>query len=285
MYNRLTYKKIFVDSKFRLPNSKSSSDFDIELNENFECPQGTKCWITEVSLPTSFKTTEVGFYENLYVMVFDGDTLVKNFKVWLGNKVYFAEQLAYDINEGLNNNTNDLYADGIFVYAYSSATRTVEYKIKDGLTYTFKFPTDEELQNYVGSLWDVGQTTYDSSNPISINYLLSNYVPTSPLTTFTSSYMNLVPFRSLMIHCPQLADHRYSSPSSYSSNIVKKVIIDAQLGGIVNEINSAFHEDFLDVSNKNLKKLSFRITDTNNKTMNLYNIDVQFSIVFSHPSY
>ena len=136
-----------------------------------------------MSLPTSFKTTEVGFYENLYVVVFVGDTLVKNFKVWRGNKVYFAEQLAYDINEGLNNNTNDLFADGIFVYAYSSATRTVEYKIKDELTHTFKFPTDEELQNYVGSLWDVGQTSYDSSNPVSIKYLLSNYVPTSPLTT------------------------------------------------------------------------------------------------------
>ena len=30
----LTYKKIFVDSKYRLPQSNSSSDFSIELNEN-----------------------------------------------------------------------------------------------------------------------------------------------------------------------------------------------------------------------------------------------------------
>jgi len=50
MSNKLTYKKVFVDSQYRLPQSKSSSDFVVELNENFECPAGTKCWITEVSL-------------------------------------------------------------------------------------------------------------------------------------------------------------------------------------------------------------------------------------------
>ena len=78
MSNKLTYKKVFVDSQYRLPQSKSSSDFVVELNKNFECPAGTKCWITEASLPTTWKTTENRFYEYLYVMVFDdSDVFVK----------------------------------------------------------------------------------------------------------------------------------------------------------------------------------------------------------------
>ena len=65
-------------------------------------PQGSKMWITEVSLPTSFKTTEVGFYEYLYVMIYDNtDTFVKNFMIYLGNRIYFAEQLAFDITKVL----------------------------------------------------------------------------------------------------------------------------------------------------------------------------------------
>jgi hypothetical protein len=101
-----------------------------------------------VSLPTTWKTTEVNFYECLYVMVFDNsDVFVKNFRVYLGNKIYFAEQLAFDIHEGLNNNTGDLSAGGIFNYAYSSATRTIEISIKDGLNYKVKIPTDTELSN------------------------------------------------------------------------------------------------------------------------------------------
>ena len=136
MSNKLTYKKVYVNSKFRLPQSRSSSDFVVDLQGNMEMPQGSKMWITEVSLPTSFKTTEIGFYEYLYVMIYDNtDTFVKNFKVYLGNKIYFASQLCFDINEELNSNTTDLSAGGIFNYAYDEATRTVEFSIKEGLNY------------------------------------------------------------------------------------------------------------------------------------------------------
>ena len=64
MNKSLTYKKVFVDSNYKLPQSRSSADFVIELNENMECPQGTKMYISEVSIPAVWKTTEVGFYEN-----------------------------------------------------------------------------------------------------------------------------------------------------------------------------------------------------------------------------
>jgi hypothetical protein len=202
MSNKLTYKKVFVDSQYRLPQSKSSSDFVKELEQNFECPAGTKCWITEVSLPTTWKTIENNFYEYLYVMIYDNsDVFVKKIRIYLGNKIYFASQLCFDINEGLNSNTTDLSAGGIFVYSYDEATtRTVEFKIKDGLNYKVKIPTDTELSNYVNGTWDSVSTPYDNRDPVSINYLLSNFVPTNGgLTSWTSSYLNLVPFRSVML--------------------------------------------------------------------------------------
>ena len=279
------YKKIFIDSKYRLPNSKSSSDFSIELNENMECPEGTRLHIVDISLPTSFKTTEVGFYEYMYVMIYDNtDTFVKNFRIYLGNKIYFSEQLCFDIHAGLNTNTEDLNAGGIFNYAYSSATRTVDFSIKDGLNYKVKIPTDEELSNYVNNQWDTNTANYDSNNPLSINYLLSNYIASSPLTVWTSSYLNLVPFRYLFISSSALSDYRYSAPNTYSSSIIKKVLISQQLGGIVNDAGSSLSEDYIDVSNRNLKKLDFRITDERGVVMNLYNINVQFALLLSNPS-
>ena len=287
MSNKLTYKKVYVNSKFRLPQSRSSSDFVIELQENMEMPQGSKMWITEVSLPTSFKTTEVGFYEYLYVMIYDNtDTFVKNFRVYLGNKIYFASQLCFDINEGLNNNTTDLSAGGIFVYAYDEATRTVAFSIKEGLNYKVKIPTDEELNNYVNGTWNTTQANYDNRNPVSINYLLSNYVETSPLSVWTSSYLNLVPFRAVYINSPELTDHHYSAPTSYSSSIIRKILINQQLGGVVNDDHGgAFGEDFIDVGGKNLRRLSFRITNEESKTMNFYDIPVEFTLLFSSPNY
>ena len=285
MSNKLVYKKIFVDSKYRLPTSKSSSDFSIELNENVELPEGTRLHIVDISLPTSFKTTEVGFYEYMYVMIFDNtDTFVKNFRIYLGNKIYFSEQLCFDIHAGLNTNTEDLNAGGIFNYAYSSATRTVDFSIKDGLNYKVKIPTDEELSNYVNNQWDTNSANYNSNDPLSINYLLSNYIASSPLTVWTSSYLNLVPFRYLFISSSALSDYRYSAPNTYSSSIIKKVLISQQLGGIVNDAGSSLSEDYIDVSNRNLKRLDFRITDETGKVMNLYNINVQFALLLSNPS-
>ena len=285
MSNRLTYKKIFIDSKYRTEQSTSSSDFSIELNENLELPDDTSLYVTDISIPAVWKTTEVGFYEYMYVMVFNGDTLVKNFRHYLGHKIYFAEQLCFDIVEGMNNNTTDLSAGSIFVYSYSSATRTIEIKVKDGLPYTIKIPTDTELGNYVNGVWDTGQSNYDNRKPVSINNLLSNFVPTNPIATWTSSYLNLVPFRYVFITSNALSDYHYSAPNSYSSSIIKKVLCTEQLGGIIKDNQAPHHEDFINVGGRNLKRLDFKITDESGTVMNLYDILVQFALLLATPSY
>ena len=285
MSNKLVYKKIFIDSNYRLPQSRSSADFVVELNENLEVPEGTRLHITDISIGATWKTTEVGFYEYLYVMIYDNnDAFVKNFRLYLGNKIYFAEQIAFDIHAGLNTNTEDLNAGGIFNYAYASATRTVEFSIKDGLNYKVKIPTNDELATYVGGVWNTTQQNYDSNNPLSINYLLSNYVPSNPLTVWTSSYLNLVPFRYIFISSPTLSDYRYSAPNTYSSSIIKKVLVNQQLGGVINDAGSSLSEDYIDIGNKNLKRLEFRITDERGTVMNLYGIPVQFALLLSNPS-
>ena len=90
---------------------------------------------------------------------------------------------------------------------------------------------------------------------------MSNYVPSNPLTVWNSSYLNLVPFRYLLISSPELSDYRYSAPNTYSSSIIKKVLITQQLGGIINDAGATLNEDFIDVGNRTLKRLSFKITD------------------------
>ena len=285
MSNRLTYKKIFIDSKYRSIQSNSSADFSIELNESLELPDDTRMYVTDISVPAVWKSTEINFYEYLYVMVFNGDTLVKNFRVFLGNKIYFAEQLCFDVVEGMNNNTTDLSAGGIFVYSYSSATRTVEFKVKDGLPYTIKIPVDTELENYVDGIWDSVSAPYDNRKPVSINYLLSNFVPTSPIVVWTSSYLNLIPFRYIFITSNALSDYRYSAPNSYSSSIIRKILVTEQLGGIINDNQAPHHEDFINVGGRNLKRLDFKITNETGTVMNLYDIPVQFALLLATPSY
>ena len=203
-------------------------------------------------------------------------------------KKYFAEQLSFDIVNKLNDAVRDLNANNdIFVYAYSSATRTMEIKVADGLNFELKIPTDAELATYVNNPWNRGDADYNNTVPLSINYLLNNFVATNTgLTVWTSSYLNLIPFRALYLNSPELTDHKYSSPQNYSSSKIRKILIDQQLGGVVKDSHSGnMSEDFINVGGKNLKGLSFRLTNETGKVINLYNVPLEFSILFSHPNY
>ena len=52
--------------------------------------------------------------------------------------------------------------------SYSSATRSVEVKVKDGLKYNIK-STDEELSNYVNNTWNTATYPYDNKKPCNIS--------------------------------------------------------------------------------------------------------------------
>ena len=54
---KLTYSKVYVDSEQRLPQSNSSSDFIIELNEVLETMPNTVMYVTEEIIPQSYYTT------------------------------------------------------------------------------------------------------------------------------------------------------------------------------------------------------------------------------------
>ena len=57
----------------------------MEFNENSETPEETKLYVTDISIPAAWKSTEVGLYDYIYVALFNGDTLVTNFRAYLGN--------------------------------------------------------------------------------------------------------------------------------------------------------------------------------------------------------
>ena len=67
-------------------------------------------------------------------------------------------------------------------------------------------------------------------------------------------------------------------------SIIKKVLVNQQLGGVINDAGSSLSEDYIDIGNKNLKRLEFKITDERGTVMNLYGIPVQFALLLSNPS-
>ena len=274
---KLTYNKVYVDSQKRLPQSESSSDFIIQMNENLETHPNTVMYVMDEVIPQSYYTTPEGFYQFMYVIIYNtsGGSVQAYLKIDLKNQVFFASQLVGRISNLLSQEAvSQSLPSNLFTSSYDSDQRRMILNITDN-AYSFKVPTDKELQE--STIWS-GNILED---PMSVNNLIGNYESTVPTnTTWTSGLMNLNPFNSLYIVCTELSDFHYSAPDGYSNSIIKKTNMMFNVGGITINQSAPLINDWIDVSNRSLKRLRFRITDSRGKTVDLHNQPVSFTLLF-----
>ena len=132
-------------------------------------------FVTECSFSTPFYTTEKGFYERFYIMLYNSsNVLLRSTAVDVSGEIYDANQLSCKIQSEFNAAFNDLAPD-LFLTVYGQSERKMELKFNDPLNYKIKVPTDKELETYVYGEWNRGQFEYDNLRPEAFNYLLSNY--------------------------------------------------------------------------------------------------------------
>ena len=216
-------------------------------------------FVTECSFSTPFYTTEKGFCERFYIMLYNSsNVLLRSTAVDVSGEMYFANQLSFKIQSELNTAFNDIVPD-LFLTVYGQSERKMELKLNDPLTYKIKIPTDEELETYVNGEWNRGQFEYDNLRPKSINYLLSNYIAYDPASSWLSGYFNLVPFQNVYINSPQLSDYKYSAPNNFSSSVIKKVQFNQQLGGVISDYTSPIYADFIGVGGKILRDYTSKL--------------------------
>ena len=131
-------------------------------------------FVTECSFSTPFYTTEKGFYERFYIMLYNSsNVLLRSTPVDVSGEIYYANQLSYKIQTKLNAAFDDIAPD-LFLTVNGQSERKMELKLNDPLNYKIKILTDEELETYVNGERNRGQIEYDNLRQKAINYLLSN---------------------------------------------------------------------------------------------------------------
>ena len=138
--------------------------------------------------------------------------------------------------------------------------------------------TDGEVAPFVGSFLD----EVDVNNLDSINRVIGNTTPAPDAYTnvvpYITNFIDLVPFKSLYLHCNEISNYNQLTVAGNSS-MVKKINVSVPYLGIINDLElSSF--DYIDVSNKMLRRLNFRISDNLNQVVDLNNVDVSFSLTF-----
>ena len=139
---KLIYNRVYVDSQRRLPQSDSSSDFVIQTNGNLETHPNTVMYIMDEVIPQSYYTTPEGFFQFLYVIVYNTSSgLVENYLTSdLKNQVFFVSQLAGRIGNLLSQEADNAgLPSNLFTASYDSDQRRMMLNTTDH-TYSFKIP-------------------------------------------------------------------------------------------------------------------------------------------------
>ena len=274
----LKFKKVYIDSSYKV--SGTPSEFTIDLPETVQLDENMLCQIHEVSIPHSWYSIN-STNNNIYWMhqvippgVIAGITYRK---VTIPEGNYTAVDLAQTIQIAINLLVDTV--DRPNTYSLSYNTSTNKFTVSSNYaTVIFVLLTDGEIAPLAGSFSD----PVDVNNLSSINRVIGNTTPATDAYTnvapYTTNFVDLVPFKSLYLHCNEISNYNQLTVAGNSS-IVKKINVTVPYLGVIND-NELSSVDYIDVSNKLLRRLNFRLTNHLNQVINLNGVDISFTLTF-----
>ena len=274
----LKFKKVYIDSYYKV--SGTSSDFTIDLPETVQLEENMLCQIHEVSIPHSWYSIN-NTNNNLYFMhqVLPPSTpqgiTYRKIKIPQGN--YTAVDLAQAMTLAINTLVDVGGRPNTYSITYNTSTNKFVFT-SNYADVIFVVLTDGEIAPVANVFTD----PVDVNILNSINSVLGNTTPATDAYTnvapFTSGFVDLAPFKNLYLHCNEISNYNQLTVVGNSS-IIKKIPVNVPYLGVIND-NELSTVDYIDVSNKMLRRLNFRITDQFNKVVDLNGVDISFTLTF-----
>jgi len=157
-------------------------------------------------------------------------------------------------------------------YDFDSNKITVSLNYVD---FSFRMLTDYEME-FNTQTWTGNY--YDKNNLMSINQVLGNYTPSLNSSTWESGYITLLALRNIYLSCSELSDARQLG-STGTYNIIKKIPINAPFGSVIYD-NEIINNDYINVSNRVLRTLRFKLVNSYGNVVDLNNVNCSFSLTF-----
>ena len=254
----LKFKKVYIDSSYKV--NGTSSDFTIDLPETVQLEDNMLCQIHEVSIPHSWysiNSTNNNLYFRHQVIPPGVIAGITYRKVVIPEGNYTAVDLAQTIEIALNLLVDTVDRPNTYSLIYNSSTNKITIS-SNYSTVIFVVLTDGEIAPVAGVFSD----PVDVNSLNSINRVIGNTTPATDAYTnvapYTTNFIDLVPFKSLYLHCNEISNYNQLTVAGNSS-IIKKINVSVPYLGIIND-NELSSFDYIDVSNKMLRRLNFRIS-------------------------
>ena len=296
MSSLLSVRKLYIDSRFL--KSGDPSNFDFELPEIVDLPKDTVAYITEFTAVCGWDTVNDSNYK-LYVVEQQAG-VNKGRIVELTRQPYDSESLRAEVETKLNG-TGKLAGMGTYsVVRTTSAGATGNVSLGAAYRYysitvsagNFWMPSHGMLRNpgFAGPVWvdTFAGPAYDPGNPQDTNELfnfeaaLSNpndVHATAYLSTHVSSFIDLRSKHSLFVHSPSFGNYTSIGPNG-TRTILLKVPVDSAYGSVIHYQHSGHPMDFIEVSTRGLKSLTFELRDARGNLVSLNGGHWSMTIVF-----
>lgn len=271
----LDIKKIYIDSRYRTSDSKSESDFTIDLPRSFNIPDDTVAYIDDIVLPVSWRTITENNNMFHFSLMYGGYYLhyTETIKPGNYNGTSFAAALELVSNSHVD-------SDKVFIeITYDFLNNNITFKLYDRRTNAD--PDDwMSLRIWTNSALLERAQENDITNPRTINQIinLKDDVFLYKNESFTS-YLDLHITRNLYLLSSALAS--YDTISNFGNDtIIKKIPVRGNVNDIIFD-NASEGFDYLNVSRRTLRHIDFKLVDTENKVVNLNGAHWSCSIVFT----
>jgi len=275
----LKYKKIYIDTRYKTPDSVSTSHFKVNLPETLSFEGNTCFYIDDFTCGHSWTSIE-DFNNKLYLYISDNTDPDRkySFIISVSNGNYTGADFAIELQNKIRTATNSLHTNLFNVY-YNVKNNNITISITySGLTFQVLTPNDLKTAlntNFVAS--------YDKSKPNDINEVLSNLEGSNLLydynTPFVSGFLNFQPINNIYLHSSSLGNFNSISCDG-SQTVIKKIPVNVDYGIMIHDQCVLFN-DYNDCSHQSIKMLEFSLKTARGDLIPLHGVNVNFSIIFT----
>jgi len=273
MSNLLPIKKIYCDTKFRRADSKSTSNFKIELPQTLKLPDNCVFYIDDVSIPYVWHTVEADVNDKMYFRLLSSTYVWNDYIITLDSKTYSGTQFTAAVASKITAATSG----AVVTASYDTQSQMMSISVSNLEFYIF---TDEDMKNpLMLSFWN-GSVPYDVNNLNSVNELITNFSLQSPNGTTAEPakyHLMLTPVRNIYMRSPNMSSFNTIGCNGESS-IIKKLPVNAPPGDMITSYITS-STDYLSCSRATWKSLEFIISDVNGTEIPLHGVNWSFSIL------
>jgi len=275
----LKYKKIYIDTRYKTLDSKSTSDFKINLPETLAFENNTCFYIDDFCCGHSWTSIE-DFNNKLYLYITDNNNSDNKyaFIINISNGNYTGQDFCIELQNKLRTTASPIQTN-LFNCSYNVKNNNATISITFS-NYKFQILTPNDLKTGLNGKF---YATYDKSQPNDINEVLSNLEGSNIIydfnTPFVSGFLNFQPINNFYLHSSSIGNYNSISVDG-SQTVIEKIPVDVDYGIMIHDQCVLFN-DYNDCSYQTLKTLEFQLKTGRGDIVPLHGVNVNFSIIFT----